>query len=145
MACQFYNNNGFSCAGCCHFVKSTAVTLSGSVLTIQIPQATYSNHQKLCLCITQNLPAGITPNTTVSIQIGTAATLYPVYTKLGNKLYADSIRTRKIYPLSAATDVPSFVLTDLCKLCRTQHSFGNIPVVTAMMDSKENALEDYDY
>lgn len=67
MACKFYNDNGLSCGGCVNFIKSTSVALSGTVLTITIPEMVFNNHDKICLCIIQNLPSGITADTTVSI------------------------------------------------------------------------------
>lgn len=43
MPCRLYNNNGYGCGGCIHFVKTNSVTLLGNVLTLNIPQASYSN------------------------------------------------------------------------------------------------------
>ena len=40
MPCNLYNNNGFGCGGCKHFVRTTSVTLNGTVLELNIPQAT---------------------------------------------------------------------------------------------------------
>ena len=56
MACSLYNNNGFGCGGCEHFVRTNSVTLVGSVLVLNIPQETYSNKEKVCICIAQALP-----------------------------------------------------------------------------------------
>ena len=66
MACYLYNNRGYSCGGCVHFVRSTAVTLTGTVLSITIPEQTLKNHQRLCLCIAQSIPDAADENTTVS-------------------------------------------------------------------------------
>lgn len=141
MACKFYNNNGLSCGGCVNFIKSTSVALSGTVLTITIPEMVFNNHDKICLCIIQNLPSGITANTTVSIQSGSST--FQVQTKLGNLLYADSIRTRKIYPLFIATDTNLFVLQDLCKLCSTDHVFPQIS--TAQTTTPTTASQERDF
>lgn len=46
MSCSLYNNNGYGCGGCIHFVKTNSVTLQGNVLTLNIPQASYSNKKK---------------------------------------------------------------------------------------------------
>lgn len=138
MACQFYNNNGYSCGGCVNFVKSTAITITNNMLVIQIPTQTFINHQKMCLCLIQSIPVNITANMPVMVQIGTTATYYPVRTKCGNVLYADQVRSRKVYPLFSATDTSSFVLLDLCKVCKTAHTFPTIPVTpTTSVVSKE--------
>lgn len=46
MACSLYNNGGYGCGGCTHFVKTNSVTLTDNVLVLNIPQATYSNKEK---------------------------------------------------------------------------------------------------
>lgn len=46
MACRLYNNGGYGCGGCTHFVKTNSVTLVDNVLVLNIPQATYSNKEK---------------------------------------------------------------------------------------------------
>lgn len=46
MSCRLYNNNGYGCGGCIHFVKTNSVTLQGNVLTLNIPQASYSNKER---------------------------------------------------------------------------------------------------
>lgn len=56
MACSLYNNNGYGCGGCVHFVKTNSVTVQNSVLILNIPQATYSNKEKVCICIAQAIP-----------------------------------------------------------------------------------------
>ena len=49
MACSLYNNGGYGCGGCTHFVKTNSVTLTDNVLVLNIPQATYSNKEKVCI------------------------------------------------------------------------------------------------
>ena len=56
MACSLYNNNGYGCGGCVHFVKTNSVTVQDNVLILNIPQATYSNKEKVCICIAQAIP-----------------------------------------------------------------------------------------
>ena len=53
MSCSLYNNNGYGCGGCIHFVKTNSVTLQGNVLTLNIPQESYSNkweQQEINVC-----------------------------------------------------------------------------------------------
>lgn len=70
MACSLYNNNGYGCGGCVHFVKTNSVTVQDGVLILNIPQATYSNKEKVCICIAQAIPT-VTSAETVAITIGT--------------------------------------------------------------------------
>lgn len=125
MSCKYYNNNGCSCAGCKHFVKSINVTNEKNVVLISLPEMTLHNHEKICLCIAQSIPGPIDANTTVNIKVGDET--MAVITKLGNLLYADAIKSRKVYPLMVATDTNAFVLMDLCKISGTEHVFPTIP------------------
>lgn len=133
MPCRLYNNNGFGCGGCCHFVKTSSVTLVGTVLVLNIPQSTtpkvYNNHEKVCVCIAQALPQNITSAQTVAITIGTSTTQYPLRTKCGNNVHADQVRTRKVYHTNVATDTASFIVSS-CELCRTGFNFPTIPEAT---------------
>lgn len=45
MSCSLYNNNGYGCGGCVHFVKTNSVTLTDGVLILNIPQETFVNKQ----------------------------------------------------------------------------------------------------
>lgn len=126
MACRLYNNNGFGCGGCTHFVKTVSVTVSGNVLILNIPQKTYSNHEKVCICVAQNIPTNITSAMTVVITIGAGTTQYPLRTRCGNNVHADQIRSRKVYHTNVATDTAVFVV-NRCELCNTGFNFPIIP------------------
>lgn len=127
MACRLYNNNGFGCGGCTHFVKTVSVIVSGNVLILNIPQKTYSNHEKVCICVAQNIPTNITSAMTVAITIGTGTTQYPLITRCGNNVHADQVRSRKVYHTNVATDTAVFVV-NRCELCNTGFNFPIIPV-----------------
>ncbi len=128
MACYLYNNQGYACGGCCHFVRSTAVTLTGTILSITIPEQRLRNHERVCICIAQSIPEGVNENTTVAIILGTQT--INVITRCGNLLYGDQIKSRQILKLFAATDLPYFVVAKDCKLCKTRHTFPVIPTAT---------------
>ena len=123
MACNY------GCRCCPLLVKSTALTYNAetNVLSVSIPEATYQNHQRLCLVITQAIPAGVNANTTVNILVGTGQTGYPIYTRFLNDVYADSLMTRRVYPLLAATDTEAFVIEDVGRLKSTKHVFSTLP------------------
>lgn len=125
MPCKQFR--GTPCGGCCHFVKSNSVVLMGDVLVINIPQKTYSNREKACICIAQAIPAGVTSANTVAVTIGAEATQYPLYNRCFNKVYGDQIKARKVYHTYAVTDVPGFVVED--KLCCTAFNFPAIPEI----------------
>lgn len=129
MSCMFYNNNNCSCEGCIHFIKSTSVELNGDKLTIIIPSMELKNHQHICLCIVQTLPKDIPIDTTINICIGNkcGTKLIPI-TNLGNYIYADAIKSRKLYPFIIATDSKFIVLQNLCKLNKTKTEFPVIPI-----------------
>lgn len=117
MSCSLYNNNGYGCGGCIHFVKTNSVTLQGNVLTLNIPQASYSNKERVCICIAQTIPS-VTSADTVVITIGAGVTQYPLRTRCGNNVHADQLRSRKVYHTNVATDVGVFTVSE-CELCKT--------------------------
>lgn len=135
MACSLYNNDGYGCGACTHFVKTTAVTLSGSVLVLNIPQATYSNHEKVCICVAQSIPDGVTSADTVAVTIGTSSTHYQLRTQCSNNVHADQIRARRVYHTHVATDTNKFVVNK-CELCPTSFNFPVIPTATAVTGVK---------
>lgn len=124
MTCNLYNNNGFGCGGCVHFVKTVSATLVDSVLVLNLPQATYSNKEKVCICIAQALP-DVTSAQTVAITIGAGTTQYPLRTKCGNNVHADQICSRRVYHTNVATDTTTFVVS-ACELCKTGFNFPTI-------------------
>ena len=86
------------CRCCPQLVRSTALTYNAetNVLSVSIPEATYLNHQRLCLVIAQAIPSSVNANTTVNILVGAGTTGYPIYTRFLNDVYADSLMTRKV-------------------------------------------------
>lgn len=124
MACNLYNNNGYGCGGCVHFVKTNSVTLVDNVLILNIPQATYSNREKVCICVAQIIP-DVTSADTVAITLGTGTAQYIMRTKCGNNVHADQIRSRKVYHTNVATDTNAFVVSS-CELMNTGFNFPTI-------------------
>lgn len=124
MSCRLYNNNGYGCGGCTHFVRSNSIALNGTVLEINISQSTYSNKEKVCICLAQAIPEA-TSTDTVAITIGSSTTQYPLRTKCGNNVHADQLRSRKVYHTYVATDIPQFTVAE-CELCGTGFNFPTI-------------------
>lgn len=105
-------------------MKTNSVTLTDNVLVLNIPQATYSNKEKVCICIAQAIPE-VTSVDTVAITIGDGATQYVLRTKCGNNVHADQIRSRKVYHTNVATDVGTFMVS-ACELGKTSFNFPTI-------------------
>lgn len=130
MPCNLYNCGDFACGGCCHFRRSTAVTLTGTQLIITIPEDTFSNGEKVCIGIAQSLPTNVTSADTVVIQIGDATTYQSIITKCGNNVRGDQIRQGKVYHLYAATDNNLFVV-NACELCKTSFNYPIMPTTAS--------------
>lgn len=128
MSCQYYNNNGFGCGGCTHFVRTNSVTLSSGtlVLNIPVPQVQLTNKQRICICVAQAIPTNVTSANGVVVTIGTGTKQYSLMTKSGNYVHADQVRSRKVYHTDFATDSLEFVVSG-CQLCPTGFNF---PVIT---------------
>nr|DAP60063.1 MAG TPA: hypothetical protein [Caudoviricetes sp.] len=124
MPCNLYNNGGYGCGGCTHFVKTNSVTLTDNVLVLNIPQATYSNKEKVCICIAQSIP-DVTSADTVAITFGAETAQYILRTKCGNNVHADQLRSRRVYHTNVATDTNAFVVNP-CELCKTGFNFPTI-------------------
>lgn len=127
MSCRNFRN----CGCCSHFYKSNSVTVSGNVLIINIPQDTFSNKEKACICLTQSIPTTATSAMTVAITIGTSTTQYPLIDACGNNVHADQLRARRVYHTRAITQPETFVLCNNRELCKTGFNFPNIPATAA--------------
>lgn len=125
MSCSLYNNNGCGCGGCVHFVKTNSVTLTDGVLILNIPQETFANKQKVCICVAQGLPTGVSSADIVAITLGAGTTQYVLRTKCGNNVHADQIRSRRVYHTNVATDSGTFVVSS-CELNKTAYNFPTI-------------------
>lgn len=92
------------CRLCDKLVISQAVNYSAvSGLIINIPAGSYTNGQKVCLVIAQNIPAAATINAPVSITIGTGTQLYPLNRADCTQATACNLRTRTRYSTRIST------------------------------------------
>lgn len=126
MSCRFYNNNGYGCGGCCHFTRTTAVTLADGQIVITIPQQTVRNKEKTCICIAQNIPEVAMANTPVAIAVTGIPGTFALLNKCGNRVWGDQLRSRRVLHTIALTDVPAFKLCDNDGICRTDHVFATL-------------------
>lgn len=97
---------------CCNrnrFISSTAVTVSGTQVVIQIPDNTFNDGDTICLLIAQDIPSSSSANT-VTIQIGSSGTAYPMTKVCGDNVRADQIRRNTIYRLYVGTAPGHFMI-----------------------------------
>lgn len=129
MPCALYNNNGYTCAGCCNFNKSTAIAVSGTALQITIPNQTFVNKQCVCVALCQNIPDTVTSDTTVQLSVN--GTTIPLLTCCGNNVYADQLRCRKVLHITIATDTSTGIVSRNSCLCKTSHAFPTLQPATS--------------
>lgn len=99
---------------CNRTILTTAVAVQGDNLVLTLPAGTYRNCGLYNIRIAQPIPATATNLLAVAIQIGTDATLYPVRRKCGHALYANQVRTRRVYGLRVAADTQTFTVVSGC-------------------------------
>lgn len=93
-----------NCQVCSNLVASTGVAVSGSTLQITIPTMSINDNQKICLLVAQAIPsgAGVLP-----VEIINGSNTITLLSKCCKPVYADQIRSRRIYVLCANTATPS--------------------------------------
>ena len=97
-----------SCNECKRKVFSDSVsivTIDGvDTLVVDVPAQTFSNCQRGCIVLIQNIPTTATISTPVSVSIGgDTTTVYPVLNSCCNQITACAIRTRRRYPFKVST------------------------------------------
>lgn len=91
------------CKVCKKLIISQAVTFTGGILTINIPEGSYNNGCSYCLLIAQEIPAATTITAPVVVTIGTGTAQYPIVNKCCVPVIARNIRTRTKYGVVVAT------------------------------------------
>lgn len=102
-----------NCKHCPNFVKSEALTLTGSTLYITLPNQTYYNNEVYCVAITQNIPTGVTSSTPLNITIN--GVNYTIVTTDGHFMYADQLVCRRVFRFKVAADSKLFIINS-CNL-----------------------------
>lgn len=116
---------------CKRLVGSVSVTVVGTSLVVNIPDANYDNCEKLCIFIAQAIPAGATRGMPVVITIGADATQYPLIRCNGNPVTQEYIGQGYIYPVRVQTTATSAVFKVLCDLTCVSVNLPSIPVAAA--------------
>lgn len=122
-----------SCNECRRKIFSESVTLVtiGGVdtLVIGIPEQTFTNCQRGCFVIVQNIPTTTPITAPVAIQIGDdTTTYYPVVNRCGVDITATQLRTRRRYPFRVSTNATGGVFRVTKNLsCTPSNNLLTIP------------------
>lgn len=119
---------------CDKLIISNSVTFTGGNLVINIPQGSYSNREKYCIVVAQNLPEETTISAPVVITIGDdTTTTYPLMNANCTTVYACSINRRTRYSVCVFTDIASGVFKLLGKIPCSQctNYLGALPAPVA--------------
>ena len=126
------NRNCQVCKNLVFTTSATVVTVDGvDTLVFDIPAGgCYCDNRKVCLVITQTIPATATINMPVAISIGgDTTTVYPIVRCDCAQATACQFRTRKKYPLRISTNATSAVFKSLGGLsCCPTYALEAIPV-----------------
>jgi len=120
---------------CYRCFNTLSVTLSGTVLTLEIPDIELTNCTQFQIKIAQAIPAGITADTTVSIKTTSGSAYQLLNPCCANRVYADQIRRNAFYFVRFGSDTNRYILAGGWRLCRTAHIF-DAPVVVAKTTKK---------
>jgi hypothetical protein len=101
---------------CKRLVISQAVTFTGGNLVINLPAGNYSNKEKYCIVVAQNIPTETTIDAPVVITIGTDTTTYPLMNSDCTNVTACSINRRTRYSVCVYTNIATGVFKLLGKL-----------------------------
>ena len=131
---------------CYRCFNTLSVTLSGTVLTLEIPDIELTNCTQFQIRICQAIPSGITADTTVSIKT-TSGSAFPLLNPCcANRVYADQIRRCAFYFVRFGSDTNRYILAGGWRLCRTAHIFDAPvvvePVVVAKTTKKTEVVKD---
>lgn len=115
---------------CKRLVISSEVTFADGTLTVNIPDATYSNGCKYCLVVAQTIPEDTTITAPVVITIGDGTTEYPLMNCDCTPVTACSINTRTRYSTIVNTNIAGGVFKLLGKLpcSRCSENLASLPV-----------------
>lgn len=110
------------CKLCPHLIISQTVTYAEGVLTVNIPEGSYSNCGKYCLVIAQTIPADAIIGAPVVITIGDGTVNYPLLLCNGVQMTAGTLRTRTKYSTVVQTSTTGGSFRLLGKICFQQNN-----------------------
>lgn len=118
---------------CKRLIISEEITFTNNTLIINLPQNNYSNNEKYCIVVAQNIPDTTTITAPVAITIGGGTTTYPLLNKDCTNVYACSINKRTRYSVCVHTDIASGVFKLMGKLpcSRCGNNLNSLPIEEA--------------
>ena len=122
-----------SCNECSRKIYSDSVSVvtvdTVDTLVVDVPQQSFTNCQKGCIVIIQNLPDAATIYMPVAISIGgVTTTVYPVVGCDGSPVTASMLRSRRRYPYKVAVNGGNATFKILRNLmCAPTNDGGVIP------------------
>ena len=125
-----------SCNECSRKIYSDSVTVVAvndvTTLVIDVPQQSFTNCQRGCLVLTQNIPDTATVNMPVAISIGgVTTTVYSAMACNCAPVVASQLRTRRRYPFIVQVNGTVGVFKILKNLsCNPCDNASSIPVAT---------------
>lgn len=123
---------------CNRLIISQSVTFTGGNLVINIPEGNYSNREKYCIVVAQNIPVATTIAAPVVITIGDdATTTYPLMNCDCTNVTACSINRRTRYSVCVYTDISTGVFKLLGKIPCSQcaNSIDSLPAPVAAAEA----------
>lgn len=123
-----------NCRLCKRLVGSVSVTVVGTSLVINVPDANYDNCERLCLAVLQEIPTTATRGMPVVITIGTDATQYPLIRCCGTPVTQEYIGQGNVYQLRVQTTATSAVFRVLNNLCAVSTNLPSIPIAAAVTE-----------
>ncbi len=109
------------CGGCYNFLKTTEVNARGREVTYKLPNRKLYNRDVLCICIAQPVPDDASEGAIIKFEMDGQA--FNAINPHANYVYADQIRSRRIYKFSVATDVRVFKYCGGERLCPTDSTY----------------------
>lgn len=124
---------------CSQFISSTTVSVSGTEVVIQIPTNTFNNGDLIRLLVAQDIPSALGTNT-VSIQIGSSTTTYPLIKRCGDNVRGDQIRRNTIYNLYVGTSPGHFMVRNSQCLPSTSYVSPQISSTTTTVSATSTTV-----
>ena len=119
---------------CKRLIISSAVSFTNNTLIINIPQGNYTNQEKYCIIVAQNLPDNTTITAPVAITIGAdATTTYPLMNCDCTNVTACAINRRTRYSVCVHTNIAGGVFKLLGRIPCSQcsNSLASLPAPAA--------------
>lgn len=118
-------NNQCNC--CNNLLYTSSITSTPTAVSINFPEQSVCNNDKICFVITTTIPVSATP---LPVSLAFGGTVFKLVNQYSNYVYSDQLRSRKVYCVSLKTD--SLLAKNLkCNLCPTAFDLPCLPATPA--------------